>query len=80
MVENNSAAVVESDVDAYNAPLPILETDRILVLRETKREEAEYEYGRLLHSKDGKKAVVVLGPLADTKNSIVSLIVKEFML
>jgi hypothetical protein len=78
MVENNSAAVV-SDVDAHNALLPILETDRILVLRGTRREEAEYEYGRLLHNKDGKKAVVVLD-LADTKKSIMSLLVKEFML
>jgi hypothetical protein len=80
MVENNSAAVavVVDDADAHSAQLPILETDRILVLRGTRREEAEHEYGRLLHNKDGKKAVAVLD-LADTKKSIMSLIVKEFM-
>lgn len=91
-MENNSAAVVvvvvDSDVDAHNALLPFLETDWILlVLRGTRREEAEYEYEYgcllvlvlVLHNKDGKKAVVVLD-LVDTEKSIMSLIVKEFML
>ena len=78
MEENNSAANV-SDLDANNALLPILETDRILVLGVTRREEAEHEYGSLLHNKDGEKAVVVLD-LAAAKHNVMSLIVKEFML